>query len=289
MCIEFGPLGNAVDIGCRRSRWHRRNLIPRKLHRALDQTIDSEVPFFEVHIGNAAGMQDGEPLGVILTGRQSVWVDTHRRKTVPVSLEERHGGTVALNYLEVRPTVPSMRPLALRSAVLTIAILITASACSSQTSSADGTANQSNDRASGSTTAEIAPIFSVPTASGDEFSLSEHLATDGRPLFLNLWASWCFPCREEMPAIDRSSQSHPEIAFVGVSVQDSTSDATSFAEEIGVTYTIGFDENDVVDDAYSPLGLPASYVISADGVILERIFGRVTEDDLDAKFASYFG
>ncbi len=92
-----------------------------------------------------------------------------------------------------------------------------------------------------------------------------------------------------MPAIDRSSQSHPEIAFIGVSVQDSTADATSFAEEIGVTYTIGFDENDAVDDAYTPLGLPASYIISADGVILERIFGRVTEDDLDTKFASYFG
>lgn len=173
--------------------------------------------------------------------------------------------------------------------MLGIAILITATACTSQPSSSEVPTNQSGNAESGGETAEIAPIFSIPTASGEEFSLSEHLATDGRPVFLNLWASWCFPCREEMPAIDRSSQSHPDVAFIGVSVQDSTADATSFAEEIGVTYTIGFDENDAVDDAYTPLGLPASYIISAKGVILERIFGRVTESDLDEKFASYFG
>jgi thiol-disulfide isomerase/thioredoxin len=137
--------------------------------------------------------------------------------------------------------------------------------------------------------AEIAPAFSVPTSDGGEFSLSEHVVNDGRPIFLNLWASWCFPCREEMPAIDASSQAFPDVAFLGVSVQDSRSDAEDFAEEIGVTYLLGFDEDNVVDDAYKPLGLPASYLISGDGIIVEKIFGRVTEEDLAAKFAAHFG
>ena len=61
------------------------------------------------------------------------------------------------------------------------------------------------------------------------------------------------------------------------------------AEEIGVTYLLGFDEIDVVDDAYKPLGLPASYLISGDGIIVEKIFGRVSEEDLAAKFATHFG
>lgn len=136
---------------------------------------------------------------------------------------------------------------------------------------------------------EIAPIFAVDTADGGQFSLSEHLAEDGRPVFLNLWASWCFPCREEMPAIDEASRLHPEVAFIGVAVQDSRSDAEDFVEEIGVSYTIGFDDEDAVDDGYAPLGLPASYIISSDGVILERIFGKVTQEDLTLKFAKHFG
>jgi peroxiredoxin len=92
-----------------------------------------------------------------------------------------------------------------------------------------------------------------------------------------------------MPAIDASSQAFPEVAFLGVSVQDSRSDAEDFAEEIGVTYLLGFDEDNVVDDTYKPLGLPASYLISGDGIIVEKIFGRVTEEDLAAKFAAHFG
>jgi len=137
--------------------------------------------------------------------------------------------------------------------------------------------------------AEIAPSFTVPTSDGGEFSLAEHMADDGRPIFLNLWASWCLPCREEMPAIDLTAAAFPDVAFIGVSVQDSRSDAEAFAEEIGVTYLLGFDEDADVDGAYKPLGLPASYLISSDGVIVERIFGKVTEEDLAEKFATHFG
>lgn len=135
----------------------------------------------------------------------------------------------------------------------------------------------------------IAPHFTVPTADGGEFSLAEHLASDGRPVFLNLWASWCFPCREEMPGIDRASHEFPEIVFIGVAVQDSRPDAEKFANEINVTYIIAFDDEDQVDDAYAPFGLPASYIISSDGVILERIFGKITEEDIAEKLREHFG
>jgi hypothetical protein len=92
-----------------------------------------------------------------------------------------------------------------------------------------------------------------------------------------------------MPAIDQTAQKFPEIAFIGVSVKDSRSDAEGFAKEISVTYLLGFDEQDAVDGAYKPLGLPASYLISSDGIIVERIFGKVTEEDLAEKFATHFG
>lgn len=170
-----------------------------------------------------------------------------------------------------------------RVAIVVGLMALAITACSGQTNDTtdDGTPT-------GAAPAEVAPMFTVATTDGT-FSLSEHLATDGRPVFLNLWASWCFPCREEMPAIDAAATKHPEVAFIGVSVQDTTAEATAFAEEIGVQYTLGFDEEGTVDAAYTPVGLPASFIISADGVILERIFGKVTEADLDEKFSKHFG
>jgi thiol-disulfide isomerase/thioredoxin len=164
---------------------------------------------------------------------------------------------------------------------IVIGITVIATACSSSPGTDVATSTPSQET-------EIAPIFSVGTLNGGDFSLAEHIANDGRPIFLNLWASWCFPCREEMPAIDASSQAFLDVVFVGVSVQDSRTDAEDFANEIGVTYLIGFDDENNVDDAYKPLGLPASYIISGDGVIVERIFGKVTEEDLAVKFAAHF-
>jgi len=162
------------------------------------------------------------------------------------------------------------------------ALAVVAAACSASEPTSNSAPSASGD-------VEIAPTFTVPTNDGGEFSLAEHITQDGRPIFLNLWASWCFPCREEMPAIDRSAKAFPDIAFLGVSVRDNTPDAEAFVDEIGVTYLIGFDEENELDSAYKPLGLPASYIISGDGVIVERIFGKVTEEDLAAKFEQHFG
>jgi thiol-disulfide isomerase/thioredoxin len=167
--------------------------------------------------------------------------------------------------------------------LVVLALSIFATACTSSGSDA------ADAHDAGSSDAELAPGFVVPTHDGGTFSLDEHLANDGRPVFLNLWASWCFPCREEMPAIDRASKVHTDIAFIGVSVQDSRSDAEAFVDEIKITYLIAFDEENAVDAEYQPLGLPASYIISSEGVILERIFGIVTEADLAEKFAEHFG
>lgn len=168
--------------------------------------------------------------------------------------------------------------MARRLIVLIATLALVAAAC---TSDDEGAPDSGGDH-------EIAPEFAVETFDGTEWSLSGHIANDGRPVFLNLWASWCYPCREEMPAIDEASKLHPDVAFVGIAVQDTESDARSFSEEIAVSYPLAFDEGPV-EDAYNPLGLPASYIISEDGVILEQIFGKVTQEDLTEKFAEHFG
>lgn len=134
---------------------------------------------------------------------------------------------------------------------------------------------------------DVAPDFSVETSTGGTFRLSHHLATDGRPVFLNLWASWCFPCRAEMPALDAASMVHPEVLFLGVSVRDDSQAAAEFAEEIGVTYTLGFDDGDEVDRVYPALGLPATYLITSDGQLVRTIYGQVVESQIDDLIAEH--
>jgi thiol-disulfide isomerase/thioredoxin len=136
---------------------------------------------------------------------------------------------------------------------------------------------------------EVAPDFEVPTLAGGTFSLADHQATDGRPVFLNLWASWCFPCRAEMPDIDKAARAHPEVFFIGVAVADDNEAAAKFAKEIGVQYTIGFDRDDQVANGYPVLGMPGTFLISADGIVLKTIFGGVDEDEIDELLDESFG
>ncbi len=141
----------------------------------------------------------------------------------------------------------------------------------------------------GRRTADVAPPFTVPTLDGGSFSLADHLAQDGSPVFLNLWASWCPPCRAEMPAIDDAATRHPDVKFVGVAVQDDFQAAARFAEEIGVSYAIGLDEYDKVNALYPSAGLPVTFLIGADGTVVRALFGQLDEAQIDESIANAFG
>jgi thiol-disulfide isomerase/thioredoxin len=136
---------------------------------------------------------------------------------------------------------------------------------------------------------ETAPDFSIDLLDGNSFRLSDHLATDGRPVILNLWASWCGPCRAEMPAFDAVSKIHRDVLFLGVAVEDNPTAARDFAAEIGVSYPLAIDEDDRVGRRYPSPGLPATYLISADGMIARTIFGQMDEEQLTELIAGLFG
>lgn len=139
-----------------------------------------------------------------------------------------------------------------------------------------------NNNLPGLTQNEPAPELSLELTDGSQFLLSRHLAEDGRPVFLNLWASWCIPCRVEMPAIEASSQAHPEVLFLGVAVEDDPNAARDFAAEIGVTYPLAVDETDAVMGDYVYFGLPATFLINEDGRIIRSVFGGVDEPLIEA-------
>jgi len=129
---------------------------------------------------------------------------------------------------------------------------------------------------------DTAPDFSLDLFDGTHFALSTHLRDDGRPLILNLWASWCPPCRAEMPDFSKAAVAHPEVLILGVAVDDDPLAAEAFIEEIRVVYPTGFDAAGAVGRAYPAPGLPATYVISADGRLITNRFGMLTSRDIEA-------
>lgn len=136
---------------------------------------------------------------------------------------------------------------------------------------------------------EPAPDVAFPLFDGTTFSMAEHFTTDGRPVVLNFWASWCFPCRTEMPEFSEVASANPDVAFIGVAVDDAESAAGDFAEEIGVSYPLGFDEAGSVASSYPYIGLPTTFLIGADGVVTHQIQGQVTGTVLQAFIDHDFG
>lgn len=104
----------------------------------------------------------------------------------------------------------------------------------------------------------------------------------GRPVVLNVWASWCIPCREEAPILNASARAHRgEVAFVGVDVQDLKSDALAFLREFNVSYVSVRDRGNVFFERYGLTGVPETYFLAADGRIIAHSPGPVTRETLE--------
>lgn len=146
-------------------------------------------------------------------------------------------------------------------------------------------------RTTSGTTAAVgraAPAFTVALIGGGEFDLTSHLESDARPIVLNLWASWCQPCRTEIPAISNWSVSNPDVLVLGVAVDDREAPARDLALALNPDYQLALGDDDF-RSAYPSLGLPATYVIDGNGVIAEVINGVVDEDSLDASLEAISG
>jgi len=132
------------------------------------------------------------------------------------------------------------------------------------------------DSAENSEIGKPAPDFTVELIDGGTFTLSE---ARGQPVIVNLWASWCAPCREEIPDISAFATANPDVTVVGVAVQDPENSAREFAATIGATYPLALGTTEF-EDAYPHLGLPATYVIDEDGTVIDIINGIVNEEVL---------
>ena len=109
-------------------------------------------------------------------------------------------------------------------------------------------------------------------------------------MVVNFWASWCVPCRQEMPALEEVSQAYAEagkpVTVIGVDASDVRSEAAKFLAEVGVTYPTVYDQQGLrggVAASWSVTGLPQTWFVARDGSRAGRIGGRLTVDDLRSK------
>jgi len=111
----------------------------------------------------------------------------------------------------------------------------------------------------------------------------------GRPVVLNFWASWCVPCRKEMPALGHEARAETgRVVFVGVDTNDSRSPALALAHQTGVGYPLAFDPTANVARIYGVFGLPTTVFISPRGRIVGRNIGALTTARLSQLLAELF-
>jgi peroxiredoxin len=120
----------------------------------------------------------------------------------------------------------------------------------------------------------LAPDFALETSAGETIRLSE---LRGRPVVLNIWASWCGPCRAEMPALERVYQAYQEqgleILGLNSTAQDNRQQAQAFVVEQGLTFPIVYDTDGEATRLYAVRALPTTYFIDAQGIIQEVVTG----------------
>jgi peroxiredoxin len=134
----------------------------------------------------------------------------------------------------------------------------------------------------GVTEGKLARDFTLKDLSGNEVSLSDYA---GSVVLINFWATWCGPCKAEIPDLEAAYQKHREEEFVilGVEVEDSRRTVERFLTEIDMTYPVLLDQTGTVKQTYRVSGLPMSLLVDREGVIRVRHVGYLSA----ARLADY--
>jgi cytochrome c biogenesis protein CcmG/thiol:disulfide interchange protein DsbE len=146
---------------------------------------------------------------------------------------------------------------------------------------AQGESEVTSKLAKGGTPA--APLFTLEKLDGSGPLRLESLR--GRVVVLNFWASWCGPCKDETPLLQKAWQrwQHRDVVFVGVDVKDFRGDARAFLARYNVSYPNVYDGKGSTVGRYGVTGFPETYFIDAAGKVRHRIAGPVEDaDELDA-------
>ena len=137
----------------------------------------------------------------------------------------------------------------------------------------------------GVTVGDPAPDAPLPRLEGDG---TESLADyRGRWVLVNFWASWCIPCREEAPALERFQQQHggPQFTVVGIDTRDLSDDGREFVRQYGLSYPQLRDGDGDAGDDFGTTGVPENYLVDPAGKVRLLVRGPVSEEYLSEEVA----
>ena len=165
-------------------------------------------------------------------------------------------------------------------AILILAILISLFAIFLAT----GLANQASatGRSGEQLIGRKAPEFLADSINGKPVSLSNFPES---PIILNFWASWCPPCRDETPHFEKIWRLYKEkdVVVIGINVQDDLNSANEYISEFDVTFVNGMDKNGRIMVDYGVTGLPVTFFLDREGMIIGRWVGSIGASSLESR------
>ncbi|MGE5223818.1 MAG: TlpA family protein disulfide reductase [Omnitrophica WOR_2 bacterium] len=129
------------------------------------------------------------------------------------------------------------------------------------------------------TAGSAAPDFELKALTGNSIHLSD---LKGHPVILNFWATWCVPCRQEMPLFESRYEKYPDqFQVLAINFNEPDSDVQAYVNDLGLTFPVLLDPGGNIQKLYRIRGYPTTYIIDVDGNIRAEHIGAVDASQLD--------
>ena len=134
-----------------------------------------------------------------------------------------------------------------------------------------------DEKPAGAKVGAPAADFTLEDLEGNKVSLSDY---KGKKVFLNFWATWCEPCKQEMPEMEKIHETYEDVVVLAINL-DTEKDIQGFMDEHGLTFQALLDVDEEVNDQYEVVSIPTSFFIDEEGIIRKKIVGVLDYEKME--------